>query len=962
MKNVLLHLLGLLFISSLLQAQSAGAPIFEASVVQSIEPSRTAVLDQQINQYEIVELDIQQLSRHVKSLDSGAEFQLQLANRAPLHFTIELNDMRAPNYRAIATTELGEMNLERAPCNTYKGVVNGNSEYITRLTIKKNEVIGYFRDGEHEWFIEPLSRFMGEEVPKKHFVVYKIEDIKDVPGGHCGVTEMEEIRDHLNLTEPGVPLRTTPDCPSLLELATDADWEWFQMYGANSNAEILTNLNMVEGVYFSTFNMQFSIVFQNVWQTSADPYTAAGPPSSDILPEIRDEWENNNPTFMAVERDLMHLFSAKDHGTLFGSVNGGLPAVCSDPSVAHGFTADRVGAFLTTAHEIGHNFNGVHADGSGCGAAGASIMCQGQKSLFFSAASCTTISTYINNNSGCIVNDGTVPDALCQDVTIQLDGSGNASVTAAQVNNGSLDGCGFAVPTSVAPSSFNCSDVGGNTVTLTVTNAGNVTANCNATVTVEDNVAPDAQCQNVTIQLNASGNASTSAAAVNNNSSDACGIATTSLSKTSFDCGDTGPNAVTLTVTDVNGNMNTCNATVTVEDNIPPTVFCIDKIVEIQPDGMYTLLLSDVFDAGSSFDNCSIDQVGFPPTVFDCDDVDLTFPILVTATDPSGNSSNCTANITVKIGKALPAPWMTADIGIVTLGNEYCFDPCTGPTPADGEFTITGSGNNATSSSTDNVAYAYQSVCGDKMITAKVESVTPDGYGGLMIRETLADGSKQISLFSNLTNILRHETRYTTNGPKQVNSFYKPVPIWLRLMRQGNWIFAYYSTNGLHFQYVHGVHVPMQNCIEIGLASFTYLPDNQTAAVFSFVSVENSTGLMFAIQEGSPEMKMMRMVENKQLTLEQVPYPLAEIQDRAVVFPNPAAHRLNVQFTEPVRQATRLVLYNQFGQPVGQKQMQAGNRQLEWDVSRLSGGVYFLNVWYDDEHQQVLRVVIQGTP
>jgi hypothetical protein len=92
-----------------------------------------------------------------------------------------------------------------------------------------------------------------------------------------------------------------------------------------------------------------------------------------------------------------------------------------------------------------------------------------------------------------------------------------------------------------------------------------------------------------------------------------------------------------------------------------------------------------------------------------------------------------------------------------------------------------------------------------------------------MIRETTDAGAKQVAIFSNMTYVLRHETRYTTNGPRQVNAFYKPAPFWLRLQRQGDWIFAYYSYNGVSFSYVHGVFVPMSNCVEVGLASF-HLP------------------------------------------------------------------------------------------------------------------------------------------
>ena len=56
-------------------------------------------------------------------------------------------------------------------------------------------------------------------------------------------------------------------------------------------------------------------------------------------------------------------------------------------------------------------------------------------------------------------------------------------------------------------SSFTCAEVGANTVTFTVTdNNGNVST-CTSTVTVEDNVNPTAICQDITVQLDASGDA-----------------------------------------------------------------------------------------------------------------------------------------------------------------------------------------------------------------------------------------------------------------------------------------------------------------------------------------------------------------------------------------------------------------------------------------------------------------------
>src|SRR5690606_19454448 len=112
----------------------------------------------------------------------------------------------------------------------------------------------------------------------------------------------------------------------------------------------------------------------------------------------------------------------------------------------------------------------------------------------------------------------------CQSITVQLDATGNASITASQVDNGSNDACGIA-SMNVSHSSFDCSNVGANTVTLTVTdNNGNIST-CDATVTVEDHVAPTAICQSITVQLDATGNAGITAAQIDNGSNDACGIA-----------------------------------------------------------------------------------------------------------------------------------------------------------------------------------------------------------------------------------------------------------------------------------------------------------------------------------------------------------------------------------------------------------------------------------------------------
>ena len=90
------------------------------------------------------------------------------------------------------------------------------------------------------------------------------------------------------------------------------------------------------------------------------------------------------------------------------------------------------------------------------------------------------------NYSECVqtitVRDITAPVALCKPVTITLV-NGTATITASSVNNGSNDNCS-PVALSVSKTSFNCSNIGNNTVTLTVTDVTGKSSTCTAIVTV----------------------------------------------------------------------------------------------------------------------------------------------------------------------------------------------------------------------------------------------------------------------------------------------------------------------------------------------------------------------------------------------------------------------------------------------------------------------------------------------
>jgi hypothetical protein len=282
-----------------------------------------------------------------------------------------------------------------------------------------------------------------------------------------------------------------------------------------------------------------------------------------------------------------------------------------------------------------------------------------------------TVTDGAGNTSTCnmdvTVTDNEPPVAICMDITVQLDASGMASITGADIDGGSTDNCGIASLTA-SPNSFSCADVGPNTVTLTVTDVNGNTSTCTATVTVEDNVPPTAVCMDITIQLDANGMASIVAGDIDGGSTDACGIASIMASQTDFDCSHVGPNNVTLTVTDVNGNVSTCVAVVTVEDNVPPVIACPGDInVSTTPGDCFAEV---TFADAIALDACgiaSVVQTMGPPSgsQFPVGTTTIEF----TATDVNGNTSTCTFDITVTDDEPAMAVCMDITVQLDATGN-----------------------------------------------------------------------------------------------------------------------------------------------------------------------------------------------------------------------------------------------------------------------------------------------------
>lgn len=135
------------------------------------------------------------------------------------------------------------------------------------------------------------------------------------------------------------------------------------------------------------------------------------------------------------------------------------------------------------------------------------------------------------------------------------------------------------------------------------------------------------------------------------------------LSQSTFTCADLGDNTVTLTVTGPGeDNVASCDATVTVVDNINPFVVCQNFTVALGANGQATVTAANlVADSG---DNCSGPSITLSRSTFSCEDVGAN-TVTVTATDGSGNTATCEATVTVV---DTTAPALTCQNATVNLG------------------------------------------------------------------------------------------------------------------------------------------------------------------------------------------------------------------------------------------------------------------------------------------------------
>jgi uncharacterized repeat protein (TIGR01451 family) len=249
------------------------------------------------------------------------------------------------------------------------------------------------------------------------------------------------------------------------------------------------------------------------------------------------------------------------------------------------------------------------------------------------------------------------------------------------------------------------------------------------------------------------------------------------------------------------------------------------------------ILLAPQFEAqpiGYDFSN----YTGF--TAINSSSVTDSGTIYGVASNPDGVSETIVK--TVVTPAPLPANWSFTDVDKTVTG----FAGNSGY--LNGKFILSSYGVSIDDNS-DSFQYAYENLNGDGTISARVTLPTSNARAGVMIRDTLADNSKNVAMLlspASGNSQALFSNRATTGG--QSSLFFVPgvtSPYYVQLVRKGNVFTGSISKDGVTWKQVSQTTVAMNSNVYVGFADTAYAGRwySQTATFDNTVVPNGSTGI-----------------------------------------------------------------------------------------------------------------------
>ncbi|MFT6041319.1 MAG: hypothetical protein ACI9C2_001489 [Gammaproteobacteria bacterium] len=291
---------------------------------------------------------------------------------AMLHFDgvtlavpLQPHSVRSASYNIQAQREDGSWySVEPGPLQTLRGTIPVMPGSLVAASWSNGGLEARIRlESGEDWWIQPVATGAGAGLGAH--VMFRDEDVRSLGG--CGTSSLSNP--YGGQGAPSIPAPNIRDggdgiyaagAGAIAELATDADYEYFQDWGSVNGvtSRIESVINTMNLQYESEVGITHQIGTQLVRTSGSQPYKSKN--ASKLLNSVRSEWLNNQS---GVQRDVVQLFSGK-------AISGGtigiawLGAICST-NIGYGmvqsdFNGNFASATDLSAHELGHNWNAQH--------------------------------------------------------------------------------------------------------------------------------------------------------------------------------------------------------------------------------------------------------------------------------------------------------------------------------------------------------------------------------------------------------------------------------------------------------------------------------------------------------------------------------------------------------------------------------------------------------------------------
>jgi subtilisin-like proprotein convertase family protein len=117
----------------------------------------------------------------------------------------------------------------------------------------------------------------------------------------------------------------------------------------------------------------------------------------------------------------------------------------------------------------------------------------------------------------------------------------------------------------------------------------------------------------------------------------------------------------------------------------------------------------------------------------------------------------------------------------------------------------------------DQQHFLSQQLCGDGILSCRVDGMTAAGWAGVSMRDGLHTGARRVSIKTQLGQVIRREIRSVNNGFVSSLNYARPGHSWLRLSREGNTFIGHTSADGIEWVFAFAVSLQLSDCITAGL-------------------------------------------------------------------------------------------------------------------------------------------------